>query len=127
MMQNDSRHDIMPSGCLLYGACNWWLRSTNDGSNFRNVNTSGGLDNNNASNANGVVPGFGMAQESFKGEMPKRLPCQKERASMGNLNTRAGALGVRFLHGRGSWLPGFMPKRQEGRTHANNNPSRHVF
>lgn len=40
------------------GACFWWLRSTRDGSRFRFVDASGGLDYDNASNARGVVPGF---------------------------------------------------------------------
>ncbi|WP_375378026.1 DUF6273 domain-containing protein [Thermophilibacter sp. ET337] len=37
-------------------ATNWWLRSVNSSTNFRNVNTDGSLNNNNASNANGVCP-----------------------------------------------------------------------
>ena len=35
----------------------WWLRSPNSNSNNeRNVNTSGAVNNNNATNTNGVVP-----------------------------------------------------------------------
>lgn len=37
-------------------ATNWWLRSVNSSTNFRNVNSDGSLNNNNASNANGVCP-----------------------------------------------------------------------
>lgn len=41
-------------------ACNWWLRSVNasNTTNFRNVNTSGSSNNNNAYNSNGFAPGF---------------------------------------------------------------------
>lgn len=36
----------------------WWLRSPNAGNanNVRNVNPSGALNNNNATNSNGVAP-----------------------------------------------------------------------
>ena len=33
-------------------ANNWWLRSVNSSTNFRNVNSNGTLNNNNASNQN---------------------------------------------------------------------------
>ena len=38
----------------------WWLRSPNasNSNNFVNVNTDGTVNNNNASNSNGVAPGF---------------------------------------------------------------------
>lgn len=41
-------------------ACNWWLRSVNatNTNNFRNVNTSGSSNNNNACASNGFAPGF---------------------------------------------------------------------
>lgn len=32
------------------------MRSVNDSTNFRNVNSDGSLNNNNASNENGVAP-----------------------------------------------------------------------
>lgn len=38
-------------------ARSWWVRSPNSNSNNeRNVNTSGAVNNNNATNTNGVVP-----------------------------------------------------------------------
>ncbi len=42
--------------CLV--ARNWWLRSCNpsNANNARNVNTDGSLNNNNATNGNGLVP-----------------------------------------------------------------------
>ena len=48
------------SSCLWVRAANWWLRSASvdNASNARNVNPNGGLNNNNANNANALVPGF---------------------------------------------------------------------
>ena len=43
-------------------ANNWWLRSVNDSTNFRNVNTNGSANNNNASNKNGVALGLGRTK-----------------------------------------------------------------
>ncbi len=44
-------------------ARNWWLRSPNSNSNNeRNVNTSGVVNNNNATNTNGVVPDCGESE-----------------------------------------------------------------
>lgn len=50
-------------GYLLCDSCsgtatNWWLRSANNTTNFRNVNNNGNENNNNANNTNGVVFGF---------------------------------------------------------------------
>lgn len=44
----------------------WWLRSPNSGNsnNFVNVNTSGNVNNNNASNAYGVAPGSSLGRQS---------------------------------------------------------------
>lgn len=48
-------------------ANNYWLRSPNLGntSNFWNVNANGGLNNNNANNVNGLVPGFSFAAVTY--------------------------------------------------------------
>lgn len=45
-------------GALWPSARNWWLGGPNpsNANNVRNVNTSGALNNNNASNSYGVVP-----------------------------------------------------------------------
>ncbi len=47
---------------LVYrgAAANWWERSPNTGNstNFCNVTTAGAVNNNNASNANGIALGF---------------------------------------------------------------------
>ncbi|WP_365699059.1 DUF6273 domain-containing protein [Ruminococcus sp.] len=42
----------------MRSARNWWLRTPNVGNanNVRNVNTSGALNNNNASNTYGLAP-----------------------------------------------------------------------
>lgn len=44
----------------------WWLRSPYSGNtnNFVNVNTSGNVNNNNASNAYGVAPGSSLGRQS---------------------------------------------------------------
>ena len=48
------------SSCLWVCANNWWLRSASvdNTSNARNVNANGSPNNNNANNANALVPGF---------------------------------------------------------------------
>lgn len=50
---------------------NWWLRDAvfDNTTNFYNVNTSGSINNNNnASNSNGVVPGFARHRQDLVGE-----------------------------------------------------------
>jgi len=44
----------------------WWLRSPYSGNsnNFVNVNTSGNVNNNNASNSYGVAPGSSLGRQS---------------------------------------------------------------
>ena len=46
--------------CLWVRASNWWLRSAtvDNTNNARNVNANGSISNNNAANANALVPGF---------------------------------------------------------------------
>ena len=50
-------------------AVNWWLRDAvfDNTTNFYNVNTSGSINNNNASNSNGVVPGFARHRQDLVG------------------------------------------------------------
>ena len=42
----------------MIAASNWWLRSANNGTNFRNVNNNGNANNNNANSTSGVALGF---------------------------------------------------------------------
>ena len=55
--------------CSEPKADNWWLRSPSlaNTTNFYNVNTNGNINNNNASNANGLVPGFFTVAVTSKG------------------------------------------------------------
>lgn len=50
------RRKVLPSG----SANNWWLRSPNvsNSNNFRYINSSGNVNNNNANNTYGVCFGF---------------------------------------------------------------------
>ena len=50
------RRKVLPSG----SASDWWLRSPNvsNSNNFRYINSTGNVNNNNASNTNGVSFGF---------------------------------------------------------------------
>lgn len=50
------RRKVLPSG----SANNWWLRSPNvsNSNNFRYINSTGNVNNNNANNTRGVSFGF---------------------------------------------------------------------
>ena len=64
-------------------ASNWWLRSANNASNFRYVNTSGSNSNNNANNSYGVALGSSPARQSNRKAKSVRWG-EKERMTLPN-------------------------------------------
>lgn len=107
----------------MSSAQNWWLRSPNPGNanNVRNVNTSGGMNNNNANNSYAAVPDCGLVPERV-GKEPKAVPPRREGPS----RLRNGGNDAGDAHGprdgaqqapadESSRAPGSLT--HEGRTH----------
>lgn len=104
-------------------ANNWWLRSANSSTNFRNVNNNGNFNNNNANNSNGVVLGFSSARQSSFDEISAHYQREGEyvpRASVNITHDKSGrtllawqSLMVMFCFMPGDFMLLYVTIRQQ--------------